>query len=306
MYRNYLCLLGIALIWGSQFLFQQAAVADIPPVWVGAGRSMIGFITLIIVCRLLNLRGNGGQWKTYHLVGFLEATIPFVLVAWGQQYLKTSVTAVLMGTIPFFTIMLAPLVIKGTRITLSGISSVLLGFAGLLLLFYPELSSNSASLNLIAVSAVIAASACFAIGLLLLKGVSNENPLIVARNVIGCATVQIMFFALVVSPVTDLSPTTKSLQAVAYLGVFCAGLVYYLYMMLIQSAGPVFASFNNYLTPMIGVLLGATVNGEDITAYTWVALAIILLAVGFNQYFSSKSAKQNIDRDDEGMPSLSA
>ncbi len=297
MLRNYLFLLGIGVIWGSQFIFQQMAVTDIPPVWVGAGRSLVGFLTLVIICQVMKVKSKGGQWFKFSLIGLLEATIPFILVAWGQQYLDTSIAAILMGTIPFFTVILAPLVIKGARITVAGIGSVLLGFSGLVMLFYPELMSGSSSTNLIAAGAIIIASACFAVALLLLKGVENEHPLVIARNVLGSASVQIILFALIVSPVTEITPTLSSLTAVTYLGTLCAGLVYFLYMMLIRDAGPVFASLNNYLVPMIGVLLGATINGEALSVHTWAALATIMMAVAFNQIFSGKSSKGSEPED---------
>ncbi|WP_419834092.1 DMT family transporter [Endozoicomonas atrinae] len=291
MLRNYLFLFGIGVIWGSQFIFQQMAVADISPVWVGAGRSLIGFLTLVVICQVMRIKSNGGQWFKFSLIGLLEATIPFILVAWGQQFLDTAIAAILMGTIPFFTVILAPLVIKGARITFAGIGSVLLGFSGLVMLFYPELMSGSSSTNLMAAGAIIVASACFAVALLLLKGVENEHPLIIARNVLGSASVQIILFAMIVAPVTEITPTAPSLMAVTYLGTLCAGLVYFLYMMLIRDAGPVFASLNNYLVPMIGVLLGATINGEALSVHTWAALATIMMAVAFNQIFTGKSSK---------------
>ena len=292
MLRNYLFLLGIGVIWGSQFIFQQMAVADLPPVWVGAGRSLIGFMTLLIMCSALGLKGQGGQWFTFSVIGLLEATIPFVLVAWGQQYLDTAIAAILMGTIPFFTVILAPLVIRGSQITLAGLGSVVLGFIGLVILFYPELMSGSGETNLLGAAAIVFASGCFAVALLMLKRINNEHPLIIARNVLGTASIQIMAIALLFAPISTLSPSVSSLASVVYLGTLCAGLVYFLYMMLIRDAGPVFASMNNYLVPMIGVLIGATINGEALSAYTWGALVIILMAVAFNQLFSGRTAKK--------------
>ncbi|WP_330926243.1 DMT family transporter [Candidatus Sororendozoicomonas aggregata] len=289
--RNYLFLFGIGLIWGSQFIFQQIAVADLSPVWVGAGRSLTGFLTLLLTCKLLGITGHGGQWLKYSLIGLLEATIPFVMVAWGQQYLDTAIAAILMGTVPFFTVIMAPLIIKGARITTVGLSSVILGLCGLLVLFYPDLKSGGMQASLMGAAAIIFAAICFALALLLLKNVTKEHPLIVARNVLGVATVQILVVAMIISPITQLQPTTSSISAVIYLGVMCAGFVYFLYMTLIKNAGPVFASFSNYLVPMVGVLLGATFNNEALTIYTWVALVIILLAVAFNQTFEARKNK---------------
>ncbi len=302
MLRNYLFLFGVGLIWGSQFLFQQMAVVDLPPVWVGAGRSLTGFVTLLLMCRLLRITGKGGQWLKFSLIGLLEATIPFVMVAWGQQYLDTAIAAILMGTVPFFTATLAPLVIKGARITIVDMSSIILGLLGLLVLFYPDLSSGAIQTNLMGAAAIIFAAACFAVALLLLKSVSKEHPLIVARNILGVATIQILMVAMVLSPVAQLKPTTSSISAVLYLGVMCAGLVYFLYMTLIKNAGPVFASFSNYLVPMVGVLLGATFNNEALTIYTWVALAIILLAVAFNQTVGARKNKIDSEKLKAAMP----
>lgn len=293
MLKNYLFLLGIGVIWGSQFIFQQMAVADIPPVWVGAGRSVIGFLTLFLICHGMKLTSKGSQWLKFNLIGLLEATIPFILVAWGQQYTDTAIAAILMGTIPFFTVILAPLLIKGARITMAGTGSVLLGFIGLLILFYPELASGNSNSSLIAAGSIITAAACFAIGILLLKGVENEHPLIVARNVLGSASLQIVVVATlmtIIAPTTAITLTPSSLGAIVYLGTMCAGLVYYLYMMLIRDAGPIFASLNNYLVPVIGVLLGATINDEAMATHTWAALATILAAVAFNQITGSLTA----------------
>ena len=289
MAKNYTSLFLIGVLWGSQFLFQQMAVSSLPPVWVGAGRSIVAFLGLLTICQLAGVKSENTPWKQYHLIGFLEATVPFVLVAWGQQFLDTAIAAILMGTIPFFTVILAPLVIKGVRITFAGLGSVLLGFAGLVMLFYPELISGSGETNMLAAAAVVFASACFAVALLLLKRFGgNEHPLAVARNVLGCASLQIIVVALVSSPITELTPSLTSLGAITYLGIMCGAVVYFLYMMLIRDAGPVFASMNNYLVPLIGVLLGATFNGEALSTTTWVALAIILAAVAFNQLFSGK------------------
>lgn len=283
MLKKYFYLLGIGLIWGSQFLFQQAAVADLPPFWVAAGRASIGALTLIILTTLFKMRSSTRRIGTYSLIGLLEATIPFVCVAWGQQYLDTAVTAILMGTIPFFTIILSPLVIKGARITATGFISILVGFSGLVLLFYPQVSSGAANSSLVGALAIVVASACFATGLLLLKRIDDEHPIVVARNVLSSAAIQLLVVASIMTSPTELTLTSSSAVSILYLGVMCAGVVYFLYMALIKEAGPVFASLNNYLVPLIGVLLGATINHEVLPTTTWLSLGVIVAALAINQ-----------------------
>ena len=291
MIKKYFYLLAIGLIWGSQFLFQQAAVNDLPPVWVGAGRATVGALTLIILTTLFGIKSRGSRIITFGFIALLEATIPFVLIAWGQQYLDTAVTAILMGTIPFFTIMLSPLVIRGTRITPAGMASVIVGFCGLVLLFYPQLSSGTGSSSLLGALSVIIASACFATGLLLVKKVKGEHPVIVARNILSCSSIQLLIVACLFQTPWTLELTSASATSVLYLGVMCAGVVYFLYMALIAEAGPVFASMNNYLVPLIGVLLGALINHEVLPSTAWLALGVIVAALAINQLFENTGAK---------------
>ncbi len=127
------------------------------------------------------------------------------------------------------------------------------------------------------------AAVCFAIALLLLNRVRGEHPLIVARNVLCMASIQLMLIAFLTSPIVSVKPTASSVFSLVYLGVMCAGIVYYLYMMSIQNAGPVFTSMTNYLVPAVGVFIGVLLANESVHPTTWLALVIILSALFINQ-----------------------
>ncbi len=160
---------------------------------------------------------------------------------------------------------------------------------GLLILFSPQLGQGLTS-TLWGAIAIILACGCFAVALLLLKKLDNEAPLIVARNVLTAASSQLLILAQIFAPISHLQADASSLWAVLYLGVVCAGVVYLLYMLLIQKAGPVFASLSNYLVPLVGVILAGTLNHETLGGHTWLALAIILAAVAVNQLGAQKKA----------------
>jgi drug/metabolite transporter (DMT)-like permease len=286
MLKNYIYLLSIGIIWGSQFIFQEIALTSFSPVWIGVSRALIGALTLILICHTLKLKASSNQWGIFAVIGLLEATIPFVFIPWGQQNLTSSTTAILMGTLPFYTLLLAPFFIKKTTITWSNTLSVIVGFIGLIILFYPELSLSTGELNLLSAAAIIIAAICFAVAILLLNRIENEHPLIIARNVLIAATIQLIIVALITTPfeLNDISYTASF--SLLYLGIMCAGIVYYLYMMCIKAAGAVFASMTNYIVPAVGVLIGATINNESIQITSWVALIVILSALLINQVLS--------------------
>lgn len=286
MLRNYFYLLSIGIIWGSQFIFQEIALTSFSPFWIGVSRALIGALTLIFICCILKIKASSNQWGLFAVIGLLEATIPFVLIPWGQQNLTSSTTAILMGTLPFYALLLAPFIIKGASITRGNTLSVIVGFIGLIILFYPELSLGTGELNLLSAFAVIIAAICFAVAILLLNRIENEHPLIIARNVLITASIQLVIVAFITSPLELNNVSYSASVSLLYLGVMCAGIVYYLYMMSIKSAGAVFASMTNYIVPAVGVLIGATINSESIQMTSWVALFVILSALLINQVLS--------------------
>lgn len=286
MLKNYLTLLAIGLIWGAQFIFQEFALVSFSPIWIGATRAVIGAITLIVICKSIGIKSSSNQWALFSVIGLLEAAIPFVLVPWGQQGLTSSIAAILMGTLPFYVLLLAPIVVKGAKINTANTISVIIGFSGLLVLFYPELSSGTGEINLVSSLAIVVAAVCFSIALLLLNRVRNEHPLIVARNVLSTASIQLIVIVLITTPFEYQEASTTAIFSLFYLGVMCAGVVYYLYMMCIKNAGPVFTSMTNYIVPAVGVLIGALLTNESIQTNTWIALLVILSALFVNQVLS--------------------
>ena len=285
MLKNYLTLAAIGLIWGSQFVFQERALGDLPPVVVSTGRALMGALFIILLCRISGLQGKPlHSWKTYHLVGFLEATLPFFALAWGQQYLTTAETSILMGAAPFFAIMLSPLIVAGARIHLTGLLSVLIGFAGLLVLFVPDIRQGL-NIGLAGGLAVLTAAASFAIAVLMLKRLSHEHPLLLARNIISAACLQLLVLCVILLPFSDkpVHWSGEAIGSVIYIGATASGLAYFLYAVLTRAAGPVFASLSNYLVPLVGVVMATAFNHENIALTTWVALFTIMAAIGINQ-----------------------
>ncbi len=292
--RSYLLLLAIGLLWGSQFIFMYQAVAELPPILVAAGRALCGSLTLGLLCLFMRLKSEHTPWRTYMLIALLDATIPFIMVAWGQQYVDSAIAAVVMGCIPFVTILAAPLFISGERITKTGLLSVIIGFAGVLTLFWPKLSQGM-NAGLLGAMAILLGASCFAIGLLMIKRFAKDHPVVVARNILISSAIQLLLVAPFMVDLGSLTlPSSQALSAITVLGTLCTGLVYFLYMALIQKAGPTFASFSNYLVPLFGVMLGALFLGEQIHPTTGVALALILGSVAMNQWAQQRRMQREV------------
>lgn len=288
--RKYCYLGAIGVLWGAQFVFMRQAVADIADVWVAAGRAITGALTLWILCVCFRLQGKARFWPIYALIALVDATFPFLMLAWAQQQIDSSISAVIMGMIPLLTLLFAPIVI-GERLTILAFVSVLIGFAGICVLFAPQLVGVSSQLAFWPLLLTLASAGCYALGMLLVKRFAKEAPLIVARNILTCAALELLCVALVNAPTLHM-PTSSSMNALIMLGVLSTGFGYFVFMALIASSGPTFASMSNYLVPVIGFIMGSWLLHERPPHTTLYSLALILVAIGFNQYSNHRQQRK--------------
>ena len=303
---NYLLLFGAGLIWGSQYILNKFALVSFSTTTIAAGRIGIGalLLTLLLATRIEPLpvsKKPFSFWKSlpdFLLIGFLEATLPCVLVAWAQMRLASSVTAVLIGTVPLFATLLEAMFVKGSTISLKRGSGILLGCVGVIVLVAPSFNATSLSSTagvslVLPILAVLASALFFAIAMLLIKvrlG-SGLGPIRSAQGILtGAAITTIPLMLWVTKPwtVTSFHPTQSAVIALIALGIFCGGLVYTLFVLLINRAGPSFASTCNYLVPPIGAFLGIIFSGEKMTSPLIYALVLIL----FSLWLSSEKKQE--------------
>lgn len=276
-------ILACGLIWGSQYAVNALILQELDAMWIATFRAGIGALCLYIACRYLKLRSNNKDWPMIFIIAMLEASIPFLLVAWGQQHTASSVAAVITGTNPILTLLLAPIILKGTRITCKSLICAGIGFMGILYLFWPQLQQPE--LNQISGALAIFVATCsFALSLLLVKKLKHIHPIVLARDVILLSTLQLLPIASMTSGLPTSPLSLESTAAIIYLGVFCGGIVYILFMTLILEKGPDFASFSNYLVPSIGVLIAFFIEGSSIDNRIFLSLSMIIASIFIYQY----------------------
>ncbi len=292
---NYLLLFGAGFIWGSQYILNKFALVSFSTTTIAAGRIGIGalLLTLLLASGLEPHSPSKKKiWKRFPdfiLIGFLEATLPCVLVAWAQLHLASSVTAVLIGTVPLFATILEALFIPNTTISLKKGGGIFLGFVGVIVLVAPgfreaTLSTSANALFLLSIAAVLLSALCFAVAMLLIRirlG-ARFGPVRSAQGILIGATITTLPWACWVnrsSLFSSFHPASSAILALIALGIFCGGLVYTLFVLLINRAGPSFASTCNYLVPPIGAFLGIAFSGEKWSSPLLYSLILILFSL---------------------------
>lgn len=273
----------IALIWGSQYIFNEIALQELTPFGLMTLRIFFGFITLTLLILLLPSERRKRPRITKKLfilfltIGAVEAAIPFFLIGYGQLHVASSITAIIMGLIPMMTILLELIMGNRAAITRREVIGLTIAFTGLIVLINPD--SNSLYTTLLGFSAVAIAALCFALALVLMEKIPKEiSALHATRFILLIYSLPLLSIWLFVnSDALKLSGTTW--LSVVILGVFSSGIVYLLYLRLIRIAGASFTALSNYLVPLVGTVLGVYFFSEPFTLNIALSLLLIVTAL---------------------------
>ena len=278
--RHVAMLAGLAAVWGSSFMLIEVALDDLDPGVLIWGRIALSALTLALVAPLVH-RGSVARDLRAHLapvalLGFANTALPFLLIAWGQQYLDSGVAAILNASSPLFTVLLALGLFRSERVTGWRLAGFLAGFVGVGLVVGGEPSGGG---NAVAGSiAVLAASALYAFGALYAgRRLGGVAPVVVALGSSATATLFTLPVAVVQLP--DDRFTWDAVAAVVALGVPATGLALLVYYALIAGAGASRAILVTYLVPALAVMYGAVFLDEPLTAVRIGGLALVLAGV---------------------------
>ena len=285
-WRQWLALTILVAAWGGAFLLIQIAVASLSPTQITAGRTWIGCVILLG----LSLAAGKGlvrdprHWRYFIALAIFGNCAPFMLIAWGQQFIASGEAGILMAVVPLQVLVLAHFFIPGEQLHWRKTIGFTLGFLGIIVLFEPQnLAGLFDEAAAVAKLAVLCGATCYAIATVLAQKQPNKDPQQSAAGVLILASL-IMLVALIADdPSIPTKVPTAATLAVVGLGAFSTGLATALYFYLAKTAGATFLSLTNYLVPIFAVAMGTLIAGEDLGWNAWGALAIILFGLAMGQ-----------------------
>src|SRR5262245_61101294 len=275
---DYLLLLLLGAVWGSSFLLIKVAVETIPPITVATARIGIGalVLTALVAARGRSWPQRWRDWMLLFIMGLVGNTIPFSLINWGETRIDSGLTAILMSTVPLATIILAPTFVRDEPITAGKLIGVALGMAGVAVLIGPGVLLGARG-ELLGEIAVTAAALCYAVNGLVARQLPRMPVEVIGACCLLSATLVSLPMSLVAERPWQASPSTLSLAALVLLGVLNTAGGYLLLLRLVVRARAGFASLNNFLVPLVGVIWGVLLLQERPSPR---ALAGLLLNLG--------------------------
>ena len=274
-----LLLTVLGIIWGSSFFNIKIATYSYEAFTLALIRVIFASIPLVLLCKIKNIKieAFSKNWKPYALIGLCNIAIPFTLIAIGTSKINSYLAAMLMSTTPMSGSILAHFFTKDEKITFLKSVGVLVGFTGIIFLFFDDLIINQN--NYLYVLITILGSTFYSIGGILtlkLKNKGNEN---VTTSTTLWSIIFLFPLAMIFEKPWLLSPSLDSTISLLYLGVVATGLAWLIRFRILTVNGLVFQTQVAYLIPIFGVMFGYFLMDEIITWRVLISLIIIILGI---------------------------
>ena len=264
----------MSVIWGLPYLFIKIAVEDLDPTVVVAGRTLIAFVLLLpVAVHRRALRPVLARWPWLVLFATMEMAVPWLLLTDAEQRLPSSLTGLLVATVPLFGAIAAlvlgdrsvliPRRLVGLAVGMAGVG-LLVGFGG------EDGTVDARSVVQVLIVAVLYATAPFVAD----RRLSDVPTLGVVTTAIGGGAPLSPPAAIVQRP--ESSPPADALWAMLALGVLCTAIAFIVFFALIDEVGPARSTLITFANPAVAVTLGVVVLGEALTVGLLLGFPVVL------------------------------
>ncbi|ADG75348.1 protein of unknown function DUF6 transmembrane [Cellulomonas flavigena DSM 20109] len=277
--------LAAALVWGSSFLFMKVALEGLSSPQVALSRLLLGASTLVVVMLVARRPWPRDRrtWGHLTVLGVLLCVVPYLLFAWSGQYLASGLSSIFNATTPLMTAAAVAVLLPVERLAPVQRLGLAVGAVGVVVVVGPwaYVAEAATAAPLPAVLACLGATACYGLGTTYQRRFVvplRLPPETVAAGQVSAGAVLLTLTSPLVAtgPVQLTWPVVLSMLGLGALGT---GLAYAWMARIIDAWGPQRASTVTYLTPLVGVLLGIVVLGEQLHWYEPVGGLLVVLGV---------------------------
>jgi drug/metabolite transporter (DMT)-like permease len=275
--RDFAGLVLLGALWGGSFLFIRVAVPALGPFLLAELRVGLAAVALFLFAlaagRVPEIRH---RWRSFLVLGFLNAAVPFSLISAAEIHLTASLAAILNSTTVMFSAIVAAVWI-GDVLTARKAIGIVFGIIGVSVLVGWDPLPLSGGV-LLAVAAMLVASLSYALGATYAKrSFSGIPPLGMAIGQLSGAVALLLPLAAVSIP--EEAPSFVVALSMLGLALLSTSVAYLIYFRLIENVGPTSTVTVTLLVPVFGLLFGVLLLDEPFGPGTLAGLAIILTSV---------------------------
>lgn len=268
----YLSLSCLSLMWGMNWVVMKFGLQNADPVIFNIERTWMAIATLFVVLLLQQRRFWPQSWLAVCVTGFFQTTVNFGATAMALATGGAGRTAVLVFTMPFWTLLIAWPVL-GERIRGSQWFAVGFALLGLVLVVEPWNWHGDLAPKLWATVSGLG-WACGTVSQAYFQRQHRLEGLTLMtwQMVVGILPICLIPFLV---PLPAATWNATYLTSILYAGIVASGLGFVLWVGILAWLPAGTAALNMLAIPVIALLSSMLIFGERLTAQEWLGIASI-------------------------------
>ena len=268
---------GIIVIWATTPLAIQWSGESVGYLFGLSSRMVIGtaLSLLLVLAFRVRLPWNAAAVRSYAAAA-LGLYGGMTGAYWAAQYVPSGLISVLFGTAPLITAVLAVPLLGEQGLTPARLGGILLGIAGLGVIFFSDLSAYPEAWKGIAM--LLLSASLYSLSMVLVKrSRAMLSPLAQSTGGLLLALpCYLLTWALLDGMAWPDELPLRALAAIGYLAVFGSVIGFLLYYYALQrlSAGSI--SLITLITPVLALQLGRLANAEVVPASVWLGTLLVI------------------------------
>ena len=280
----------IYFVWGSTFYAIRVGVSEVPPFLFAAIRFLVaGLLVYGWAFARKEKSPSGRQWASVLVLAFLIFVVDYGLLFWAEQFVPSGIAAVMLATIPAFMALSEIVVLRTQKLTVRLTMALLSGFAGVAILM--SRSIDLGSLGKIGGTPIDTAGAVGliigALGWSVASSLARKLPLPSSKVMSSGAQMfaggaMLGLVAAARGELRGFHPLDVSNAAwIAMLYLIFAGSIvgFTAYVWLLHHESPTKVGTYAYVNPVVAVILGHFLGGEELGARTVLGGLFVLASV---------------------------
>lgn len=226
-----------------------------------------------------SLFAHAGAWKVY-LAASLGIFPNMPLVYWSAQYIPSGLVAVIFAMSPFVTGVMTLLILRENPFNRRRLLALCIAFGGLLIIFHHQWRMDLYAAY--GIAGILGSTLLFSLSSVWLKSLNTSVPAFdqaTGSLLFAMPGLVLAWWILDGSIPTGISD--KSATAIVYLAVMGSLLGFTLFFFVLKKLSPSAVSLVTLITPVLALIIGVSVAGEQLTLSTLVGAALVLLALLF-------------------------
>lgn len=279
-----LAFFSIYVIWGSTYLLNKIAVAELPPFMLASMRFVLAGISIFVIAKLMgkSIAVTKKQFLNTTIAGFFFLTFGNGVVVWALKYVDSGLAALEISAQPLLVLLLM-LLLQGKKIQPMSIIGVILGVIGIYLLVSQKAILNQEN-SVLGMVMIFVCMVSWGYGSLFVgKADLPKNYFVNTGYQMLTGGIMLFFASLLFQEAWSL-PTewsSKVQLSMVLLVIFGSIVAFTSFNYLLRVVSPEKVATSTYVNPIIALALGWYFLDEQITMQSIIAAIVLLTGVYF-------------------------